>query len=1308
MKLTRILLLCLAGFLAACTDDDISLMSVNGGRGDMMTFDNAAAGLQYNATDGTWFAKDKRVPLVGPGRVVDNISGGFVSALETTASGMESVVNTDLTDAFVSNGLAAANVGGNQLLAVKDMYRTYAGGQEVGFVIGGDGKNTVLSADVLKLLVVSTYMDDQLVETSNASTGGSLVGLDLLSATVNNGNQVVSIKTTEGTKFNKVLLSTTGVLNADVIAGSMKVFYAFVGTNPEKPLLKSDGASIYDGQSGWTYDMPNSDELIDEDLTNGSNLKLTGGLIGSIVGLLRLNHRVTVASKEMIPAGVEVGYRFSQEKVLTLGLFNKVELETYSEADDNASVDHYESNGLLGLSLLGGGNGAYSLMTTAPCKYLCWRMTGLNVDLGQMTLHYAYVREPVTLDPTAYYTTPETVETAYASYKFMTPSEGDVSLTITQNDSESPAQIIQDKHLIVGMKEGQTYKVDVTYTAPDGLGSFTVPVTITRTSSAATACTYQYLSETSGSDVTNGWHVDDTGEYWGVTLINLVNNTDRVLNSDQTDYASLTSAVNLLEHGTMLALKKDGKVTPEPDETIRVGFTLQGGTELLGLSALKFFTVKLYDQAGNEVANKVSTSNNGVSLGLINGSGDKLAVSVETDQPFSTVVLGTAGLLGVQLSNLRIYNAFIVRNAQDCQVGSEVDACSEIMTPANSNLDINYDWTKFVGINVGCSHTRLSNWIDGDPETAAIVAMPVSVGGFTIGATFDQMAAGQPIAFTMSAPEGVADVNLISWMTVEVMDESGNVVEEINQNNGLLSLGALGGDEKKYIEAIPSKPYSGIRVKVAGIVALGDYLFYGIYGMRDADGNGVPDCTEENVDPTVDHIIATQFDYHVCQPENLKPGLSGGKDGRTYKFTLIPYDPETMKDDSSREPISYTVTGSQGIADWTIQTEKLPAGDYYLTIVLAEGESLEEGETTDYPNRILFHIHPSQMKWTGTKSTDWNEPDNWSPAGVPWKCTDVLIPAELSNYPELESGKEYNCARIQFASQNGNVGEVVNTHYLNYEEAWVDWELEPGVYRMFSAPLKETYTGDIFCSQWEGPEERVSDFAGCWRSYTEAYYPSKGHRFTPLIYQRMWNYTTSNVTADGSYVTVNPETGNNWTGTFNLVNEPYRAGWGMLVKAEPDTRAGESYKIVFPKRHTDYVYYDYSTKQETGVTTSLSRNTLNIGRFIYEGESGSVKSGLHILLENKRPGDTFMAGNPFMAHINLSEFFKLNPTVGAVKFLVKKDGRYQYQQISRTDAETRQIAPMEGFLVVVGDAYKNMNRYKLYIHFNEAMLEAKK
>ena len=1288
-----LILMGLSIVFTACKDDEIALMSLDEGRGSELDGETTTPGALQRGDDGYWRATE-RVPLVGPGRVVDNISGAFVSALETTASGMESIVNTDLTDAFVSNGLAAINAAGNQILAVKDMYRTYAGGQEVGFVIGGDNKNSVLSANVLQLLVVSTYMDDQLVETSNASSEGDLVNLELLSSTVNNGNQVVSIQATK--PFNKVLLSTTGVVNADVIAGSMKVFYAFVGTNPEKPLLASDGAFIYKEKPGWTYDMPNSDDLIDENLSNGSNLKLTEGVIGSIVGLLRLDHRVTVASGYDIPAGVEVGYRFSQEKVLTLGLFNTVELETYSKADDDARVDRYESDGLLGLSLLGGGKGTYSLMTTKPCKYLYWHMSGLNVDLGQMTLHYAYVREPVTLDPTAYYTTPEEVITAYASYKFMTPSEGDVSLTITQNDSESTAQIIQDKHLIVGMKEGQTYIVDVTYTAPDGLGSFTVPVKITRTSSAATACTYQYLSDASGSDDINGWSVDNAGQYWGVTLINLVNNPGNVLTTVQTDYASLTSAVNLLEHGTMLALKKNGTVTPDPDETIRVGFTLQGGTELLGLSALKFFTVKLYDASGNEVANKVSTSNNGVSLGLINGSGDKLAVSVETDQSFSTVVLGTAGLLGVQLSNLRIYNAFIVRNAQDCQVGSEVDACSEIMTPANSNLDINYDWTKFVGINVGCSHTRLSNWIDGDPETAAIVAMPVSVGGFTIGATFDQMAAGQPIAFTMSAPEGVADVNLISWMTVEVMDESGNVVEEINQNNGLLSLGALGGDEKKYIEVIPSKPYSGIRVKVAGVAALGDYLFYGIYGMRDADGNGVPDCTEENVDSTVDRINATKFDYHVCKPEILNPGFYGGVDGYEYIFKLIPYDPETMNHDTSRETIQYTLTGSAGISGWQIETANIASGDYYLKI---ECPGHPGG---DYPNRVLFHIHPSQVKWLGTVESaqhDWNNPKNWNPVGIPWTCTDVLIPSDCNYYPILESGKDYYCNRIQFEPG----AEVINTHYLKYEQAWVNVSLKSGEYNMFSAPLKETYTGDMFVSTFDGTDYNSENYKGCWLDYTETTYSA--NRFTPKVYQRLWNASVQNAqNDDGGYVAVNPED-NFWTAPFNLVSQEYKAGQGVLVRPDTKGTIGSSYTFRFPKRHAKYEYYDLDTKQSLGRWETISRNSADVGRFIYEDDLRRVSFPYHVTLENKRPTTMFLAGNPFMAHINVKTFLEANPAVKKVKLINKNGNSYNYTEWDSTTGTDAQIAPTQAFLVEVAEAYQSLYRYKLDIHFTEDMLE---
>ena len=82
----------------------------------------------------------------------------------------------------------------------------------------------------------------------------------------------------------------------------------------------------------------------------------------------------------------------------------------------------------------------------------------------------------------------------------------------------------------------------------------------------------------------------------------------------------------------------------------------------------------------------------------------------------------------------------------------------------------------------------------------------------------------------------------------------------------------------------------------------------------------------------------------------------------------------------------------------------------------------------------------------------------------------MLIPDGCAIYPVLKRTNAagtpvINCCRyIQFAANS----ELVNTQYLNYTKAWVDVVLENGVYNMFSAPLKETYTGDIFLSKYQG------------------------------------------------------------------------------------------------------------------------------------------------------------------------------------------------------------------------------------------------
>lgn len=364
-------------------------------------------------------------------------------------------------------------------------------------------------------------------------------------------------------------------------------------------------------------------------------------------------------------------------------------------------------------------------------------------------------------------------------------------------------------------------------------------------------------------------------------------------------------------------------------------------------------------------------------------------------------------------------------------------------------------------------------------------------------------------------------------------------------------------------------------------------------------------------------------------------------------------------------------------------------GEYFLSITADP----EEGVTPDYPSNIIVNVHPKTSKWTG-QSTDWNNPANWT-EGIPWTCTDVLIPSDCTNYPVLKSNEDYYCNRIQFEPG----AEVINTHYLNYEQAWVNVSLKSGEYNMFSAPLKETYTGDMFVSTFKGTDYNSENYKGCWLDYTETTYSA--NRFTLKVYQRLWNASVQNAqNTDGGYVAVNPED-NFWTAPFNLVSQEYKAGQGVLVR--PDTEGAKTlssyYTFCFPKLHAKYEYYDLDTEQSLGRWETISRNSADVGRFIYEDDSRSVSFPYHVTLENKRPTTMFLAGNPFMAHINVSKFLAANPAVKAIKVVVKNGDKYTY------NTDLTQIAPTQAFLVEVKEAYQSTYRYKLNIHFTEDMLE---
>lgn len=1263
-----LILMGLSIVFTACKDDEIALMSLDEGRGSELDGETTTPGALQRGENGLWRATE-RVPLVGAGRVVDKISPALV-AVAASQSGFNKIVDAEnLNDYATLSGLSA-NLLGKEILSVRDIYRTYAGGQMVGFVIGNN-EGGVLDLNLINLFVITLYNDGKLVGTYNVSTGGELLSLNLISIG-NAGTQAMAVKVPGDVKFDEIMLSTTGV-TADI--EKMKIYYAFVGeTDIEEVTTATYTESKVHDSDIPSISIPNTNKAVNLlNLDNEDGCYLDYGAV-----LYKSKHYVDIDLGKTLPVGTEVGFTYEQGSVAGLTLGHTYSVTTYGS--DDSEKDDFSSTNVLGVSVIGGGKGAYSLVATKEGTQRVRITSGptFGLDVGAFRLLRAFTRKAVAIDPTSYFNIPEKITTPYTSYKFAKPEKGTLILSYTGSSTDN---VTISDNVISGMSLGNTYSLNVTYTDADGK-SFVTPVQIECTENTSDNCNPKYLTKG------DGWSVVNANETWGINVISVMTDTDNIVDGDNTTYASSATAINLLQHGVLAAVKNNKKVIVPAGETYRVGFIIQNASELLGASALKFFTIKLFN-GNKEIESNVSLSSQGVSLGLLNGARDKMSISIETDQEFDGVALCTAGLLGVSLNNLRIYDAFYDEDAT-CGNSMAFDACSEMMNSVNCHLSINYDWTEITGVaSVGASINDLANAVDVDATNYATITAPVGVAsGFSIGFQFDEMKSGQWIGLKMQKPTGLTDVELLNGFKFEIMYK-GQVVEEIKNESsgGVLGLNLLGYGEYVYLEATPKYNFDGIRISSGQLVgALKNYLIYGLYSMADADGNGIPDCSEDGEGGTTDVLYPDKYKYDICKSEPLVMDFTGGTTGKEYTFTF------TKRSDNSESKVDITMPANRRVTI-TNSDINLSVGEYYLSITA----DLEAGVTQDYPSNIMVNVHPKTSKWIG-ESTDWNDSNNWT-EGVPWTCTDVLIPSGCNYYPILKSSEDYYCNRIQFEPG----AEVINTHYLNYEQAWVDVSLKSGEYNMFSAPLKETYTGDMFISNVQS--NGITGYEYCWLDYTESTYPA--NRFTPKVYQRLWNASVQNAqNDDGGYVAVNPED-NFWTAPFNLVSQEYKAGQGVLVRPDTEGTIGSSYTFRFPKRHTKYEYYNYAETgagSPTGRWETISRNSADVGRFIYEDDSRSVSFPYHVTLENKRPTTMFLAGNPFVAHINVKKFLEANPAVKKVKLINKNGNSYNYTEWDRNSTD-EQIAPTQAFLVEVAEAYQSLYRYKLDIHFTEDMLE---
>lgn len=1276
-------------------------------------------------TDGTWKA-NKRVPLTGVGRTIGNMSPGLVSVLGGQGA-LGSIVDNDIENKASLAGLATANVAYTQIISVKDMYRTYSGGQQAGFVYEVTDTK-LLTVDVLKLFTITLYNDGKLLQTFNVSEEANTLGLSLLNVSTAGGNaqQTVAIEVPDDMKFDEIAIGYGGV---DISAlNSMNIYYAFVGETPIRTTVNNSqfdsnhyNADLY-GSVLWT-NWIGSNEMVDDDPDNGPVIELIGGAFNILGG----GYKVTINFGEMVPAGSEVGFVYTAGDVLNLGLGSTVSMSTY-DADpedkwgrDDDPLETYTVGNVLGASAIGGGKGAYSFITTKDFQHIFLRIIGLNVKLGTTQYHYAYTRAKTEVDATSYFNLPEEVTITTSGYQILQPEQGSLTVTVIAQPSGANAKWLADKGRLSGMTEIGEYVFEFEYSTPDDKQTFTQTMTIHREiPTSGTNCNTLITEEA------NGARLDDTGD-WGICVIcGKAQNPDALLDGDVNTCMTYYGALELLMNQNIVTVKNIKDLHVDTTNGYRAGFILQVSKELLSLNALNYLYVDLYKD-GAKLEREVSGTRPTVDLGLINGDQGKVRIGV-TMPPgtgaFDEIRLYNAGVLGLNFNTIRLYGVFYESAESECASNGIAEACMEMVTPASYGACINYDQTKYktlVGVANGMY--SLDNVLDEDKESAVTIATTNVIGETSLAVKFNEMPAGQWIGAMIRNVGGVADVKLLDALTFEVYHQ-GTLVANYTNNSDLLNLSLIGYNDKVFLELQPNQPFDEVRISGKSVAnVLEQLVVYGIYTRVDADGDGIPDCGEEDdeKDETED-LYPSILTLRLCEQDLndnklLQIPVWGGTKDKEYWFQIRKYTDESYGTVINTWNIQKTYTEADfdnGYICFDLNedlSDNDPITGVYQIDFYKQGNQPQVGSGVGSNNELAFnglpvYIHPEKTTWTGKINTTWNCWTNWS-NGTPWGCTDVVIPAGLSRYPVLGDGAN-NCARIQFAAREaGEVGEVVNTQYLTYDEAWVDYRLTGGQYYLLSAPLKAVYTGDVFGNA-------ISDFSNGVGTdgnygYARAWYDGKPSltdyfRITPRVYQRTFGGFINNQTGSGTEV-LKPGS-DNWTTPFNLVAEEYAAGKSYLVQM--NDQSGKTYELRWPIRYDSYEYY----YEKDGTVTMVPERTEKVGRayagrFIHENEKGVTKFPLQVILENERPGDAYLTGNPFMAHINLRKFFEVNVGVGEVWLLRNQSayGESNYQKVSRGKvSETDRIKPMEGFLVKLRSPYSETYRYRYYVNFTEDML----
>lgn len=1164
--------------------------------------------------DGTWLSDNCRVPIVGPGRVVNEIDASTVQVISLNTNGLSNIVDDDITNQSTIPAAISAGVGYTPIVSVKDLYHIYSAGQKVGFVYKDTESNsaTLLTLSLLQGLTLTTYLKGVKQESVYAADETSTLKLDLLSF---NAGSTVSDRVLQfdATKpFDEVRMSFTGVSATVASNIALAIKYAFVGENPEIRATSEEAFSYYwtgettptinKGTFNSLTNVADAEYLVDADTTNSA----------PFTSELYATSKATVNFNRSIPIGTEIGFCYKTVKVASLDLLgqNAPTLRTLNN-NNKEMEESTPASSVLGVSLIGvSGKCFTNIVTTKECTQIQFQHPRTLLDLGGANVYYAYIREAVKLDPANYFTFGNDTTYKY-SYKLPTVSEGSVNYYLLSRPYGSVATIENGK--LMGLTKDGNYRVQALYTATDGRQVSHIATIYHKSATESTDCNKYITAASHGAYATEaiGW----SGCL--LCLFNSSNNLNNVVDGNANNYATVNQLASVLEWSPVAAFKMNKAI--DPSSTVRAGFVVQASTKLLDLSALSFYKIRLYN-GSTLVSEETTDGTSSVKLSLIGSDNSKVRLSVDTDKEFNRIELWRKGVADV-LSSIKIYNLFYESSA--CDESAETGGCMELMTNLKDNLQLDYEHTTISAglLTAGSSFSDIDYILDGSVTTGAKLSSLLSADGTTISLKFNKQSANQSVGVIIGNPSLLASVKLSDIGVLKVYNGDTKVASTADFN--LLDVNLISHNGYTYIEVTPTQDFDRIDFTMVGVDVLKSSKLCGVYIRPDSDGDGIPDCADTDDDSN--GLTIADETFHTCYGNPLN--ISVEQTGDISDVSVYCYNQGTGSD--------ITCSGAIANGVLTIAAKAMPVGQYILYIYSADGDQLLAYD-------VKATIHPTETTWkTNASTTDWNTWSNWS-AGSPWKCTNVILPSNATQYPELTSAASNYCKNIHFESG----AEIVGQNYLSMAgQAFVDLSIRGGKEYLLSAPLQEMFTGDMFIA----PNAKWSK-ANYFTLLTADNY--KEVRNSPIVYQYFWSGLATDYDHSFNGTDVGKDDG--WSTDFNAVNTKYAIGQGFKLRAG-STSDRNSYTFRFPKTHTTYHYYTSS-----GTATSHS-HTIERGEGV--GKLMVTSLPCTVTLSRKVAGKIFLLGNPTMAHIDVAALKSGNSNISSV-----------------TTAKTL-IAPMEAVFV---------------------------